>query len=228
MKYFNNSRLFIAAIWCLAGEAALAQLSAPDSNGAVITPSPAHLETPLGATDSGTKREETAPYPVRIIRAAAKQKTESSATTVNHNARALYEQRRPPSEGLAAVALGGRWGFVDRHGREVIAPQFEDVWGFREGLAAVKQGGRWGFVDSTGRVVIALQYDNALSFGEGRAAVQKNGRWGFVDVSGREVITPRYDKVWPFEKGRAVVVSNGHHRRIDRNGQDIDFALSRD
>ncbi|MDO4777493.1 MAG: WG repeat-containing protein [Cardiobacteriaceae bacterium] len=142
-------------------------------------------------------------------------------------ARMRYDQHRPASEGLAAVARNGQWGFVDRKGQEVIAPQFEAVWEFREGMAAVKKNGRWGFIDGSGRIVIAPQYDNALTFGEGRAPVQKNGRWGFIDASGREVITPRYDKVWPFERGQAVVVNNGQHRRIDRNGQDVQPSASR-
>lgn len=141
--------------------------------------------------------------------------------------RVRYDQHRPSSEGLAAVARNGRWGFVDRKGEEVIALQFEAVWEFREGMAAVKKNGRWGFIDGSGRMVIAPQYDNALTFGEGRAPVQKSGRWGFIDASGREVITPRYDKVWPFENGQAVVINNGQHHRIDRNGQDVQPSISR-
>lgn len=163
-----------------------------------------------------------------LSRRDAKTPTVSPSSKPQGNpAHMRYDQRRPASEGLAAVARNGQWGFVDRKGQEVIALQFEAVWEFREGMAAVKKNGRWGFIDGSGRMVIAPQYDNALTFGEGRAPVQKNGRWGFIDASGREVITPRYDKVWPFEKGQAVVVNNGQHRRIDRNGQDVQPSASR-
>jgi hypothetical protein len=32
------------------------------------------------------------------------------------------------SEGLAAVQLGRRWGFIDRRGRFMIPAQFDDAW----------------------------------------------------------------------------------------------------
>ena len=134
-------------------------------------------------------------------------------------ARQPYDVRRLPSEGMTAVATKGRWGFVDHQGKEIVAPQYDNVWSFREGLAAVQQNGLWGYIDSSGRPVIPPRYDNALSFGEGRAAIQKNGRWGFIDPHGREVITPRYDKVWPFHNGIAIVMKNGQYQYIDRNGQ---------
>lgn len=41
------------------------------------------------------------------------------------------------SEGLAAVFIGCRWGYIDRTGSFVIKPQFRFASEFSEGLAAV-------------------------------------------------------------------------------------------
>jgi len=63
------------------------------------------------------------------------------------------------SEGLAAVTLGDKWGYVDKDGRMVIATLFDDARDFAAGLAAVKLDKKWGFIDKSGKVIIAPQFD---------------------------------------------------------------------
>ncbi|RMH78883.1 MAG: hypothetical protein D6680_00865 [Cyanobacteria bacterium J007] len=50
---------------------------------------------------------------------------------------------RPFSEGLAAVQVGQKAGFIDREGNFVIPPLFTEVESFSDGLARVKLGGTW-------------------------------------------------------------------------------------
>jgi len=47
---------------------------------------------------------------------------------------AQFERLREFSSGLAAAYEKGQWGFLNRKGQWVIAPQYEQVWSF-EGLA---------------------------------------------------------------------------------------------
>jgi hypothetical protein len=54
-------------------------------------------------------------------------------------------------EGLAAVKLNSKWGFIDKTGREVIPRKYDEAHDFSEGLAAVKQNSKWGFIDNTGK-----------------------------------------------------------------------------
>jgi hypothetical protein len=61
-------------------------------------------------------------------------------------------------EGLARVKIEGRYGYIDKAGRLVINPQFDDAWLFAEGLALVKMGGKWGYIDKKGRFVINPQF----------------------------------------------------------------------
>ena len=49
-------------------------------------------------------------------------------------------------EGLAAVKLNGKWGFVDKSGNEAVPLKYDEVRLFSEGLAAVKLNGKWGFI----------------------------------------------------------------------------------
>uniref|UniRef100_B8HNA7 KWG Leptospira repeat protein n=1 Tax=Cyanothece sp. (strain PCC 7425 / ATCC 29141) TaxID=395961 RepID=B8HNA7_CYAP4 len=62
----------------------------------------------------------------------------------------------PPPPQSSATATGdlvptqtwGKHGFVDRSGKVIIQPQFEDARPFTEDLAAVKIDGQWGFISN--------------------------------------------------------------------------------
>jgi hypothetical protein len=49
--------------------------------------------------------------------------------------------------------LGGRWGFIEKTGKMVIYPQFDEAMSFANGLARVKMGGRTGYIDAAGKYV---------------------------------------------------------------------------
>lgn len=102
-----------------------------------------------------------------------------------------YDAVYPFSEGLAEVTkdreygFGGKRGFIDKQGNEVVAPIYDDVDSFSEGLARVEKDGKWGFIDKQGGVVIPLIYDFISDFSEGLAPVQKDGVWYLIDKTGR-------------------------------------------
>ncbi|EAI5197373.1 WG repeat-containing protein, partial [Campylobacter coli] len=64
------------------------------------------------------------------------------------------------SEGLAAVGLNGKWGFIDKNGEFAIKPKFDDIWDFREGLASVGLNGKIGLIDKSGKFVIEPKFDD--------------------------------------------------------------------
>lgn len=91
------------------------------------------------------------------------------------------------SEGYAAVKSNEAWGYVDEHGREVIAPMFERASPFHEGLAAVQQNGLWGYLDQQGTLVIACQFHTAGPFHEGKARVADVWDTWLIDTRGEPV-----------------------------------------
>lgn len=116
-----------------------------------------------------------------------------------------YDNAEDFSEGLAAVKLDGKWGFIDKMGNEVVPLEYEQVDSFSEGLAAVKQNGKWGYIDKAGKEVVPCKYDNARSFSEGLAVVGLNGKWGFIDKTGKEIVPCKYTEARPFSEGLAAV-----------------------
>ena len=73
--------------------------------------------------------------------------------------------------GLFPVVLGGKTGFVNRDGKLVINPQFDDARNFYDGLALVSSGGKAGYIDEDGKSIINPQFDVAGDFSNGLAAV---------------------------------------------------------
>lgn len=102
-----------------------------------------------------------------------------------------------------------KWGFIDKTGKMVIEPQFDDVLrdqyggcfpythrlfkNFSDGLCAVRVGNKWGYIDKTGKMVIAAKYDNAGTFSEGLGCVRLGSKCGYVDKTGRLALPLQFD-----------------------------------
>ncbi|WP_202898757.1 WG repeat-containing protein [Porphyromonas uenonis] len=90
-----------------------------------------------------------------------------------------YDQLSLFSEGYAAVCKNGKWGYIDKTGREVIPCQYDWANPFHEGLASVRfsYDSSYGFIDTTGREVIRHRREIAVpgDFSEGLVVVKNEG-----------------------------------------------------
>jgi WG repeat protein len=132
-------------------------------------------------------------------------------------------------EALFPIVTERKWGLIDRTGRVIVAPRFDelgrqdvnrlgvqlDAWQAWvlfaseptwDDLVGVHLGKTWGFVDRDDEMVIAASFDGVGWFGqEGLAAADLRGKWGFIDRAGRFVIEPQFDYVYNFACGLAHV-----------------------
>ncbi|MGN0207462.1 MAG: WG repeat-containing protein, partial [Muribaculaceae bacterium] len=146
---------------------------------------------------------------------------------------AIYDNANAFSEGLASVRLEGKWGYIDRNGKEVIPFKYDNAWPFSEGLALIEFKGKWGYIDRSGKEVIPIKYEYAEFFSEGLAAVKLKGvfylkgKWGYIDKTGKEVIPIKYECARSFSDELAAVKLKGifYHKGkwgyIDRNGKEV-------
>lgn len=118
------------------------------------------------------------------------------------------------SDGLAAVKVGGMYGYIDKTGKFLINPKYSSAEDFSEGLAAVRMRNsdgiyKSGFIDKSGKVIIKFEYDYANNFKEGLALVKigslNNYKIGFINAKGEMVIKAIYDDGKDFSDGLAVV-----------------------
>lgn len=66
----------------------------------------------------------------------------------------FLDRRLVDSSGLYEVRINLKSGFMDREGRLVIRPMFDEVGFFSQGLAAARLQRLWGYIDTAGRWVI--------------------------------------------------------------------------
>lgn len=72
-------------------------------------------------------------------------------------------------------------GYIDKQGKVVIEPVFNEGIRFCQGLAAVSVKGRWGIINIKGDFVIQPKLWNWCRFDQGLASVAtRNGKWGII------------------------------------------------
>ena len=106
---------------------------------------------------------------------------------------------------LFQIHRGRKWGYMNRNGRTVIAPQFDWEGDFFGGLARVKLDGKWGFTNEHGLVVIPFQFDEVGDFREGFAPVRVERKWGYIDSTGRFTVALRFQGAAGFHDGLARI-----------------------
>ena len=93
----------------------------------------------------------------------------------------FFEDARAFSEGVAAVKLNGRWGYIFPDGSTAVPIRYICERGmagpFRNGLARVALDGRWGHINRDGKFVTE-RFDMAYEFSKGMAAVILEKRTG--------------------------------------------------
>lgn len=109
------------------------------------------------------------------------------------------------SEGLAAVEVEKDTditltGFINRTGKFVISPKYEDVDNFSEGLAQFMFNGKWTYLNQKGEIAFSTDFDLAKDFERGLAWIQqgglggfenfRNAKYGYIDKTGKVIWQP--------------------------------------
>lgn len=125
--------------------------------------------------------------------------------------------------GTALVMLGGKYGFINNQGKEIVPCKYEAVKSnyFREGLIPVQYNGKWGYVNKEGKEVIPVIYDQIRDyFFKGICEAMREGKYGFVNTEGKEVIPLIYDFVSLSNVGEGSIMAylNGKRVYMDLQG----------
>jgi hypothetical protein len=118
-----------------------------------------------------------------------------------------FVKDNPKEEFSMDQTFQGKYGFIDSHGKMVIAPRFSLVGDFHDGLAMAttatwtlsrNSNFKYGFIDRSGSFVIAEQFDTVHDFDPlDHLAVAclgsgNDSRCGFIDTKGRFIINPQF------------------------------------
>ncbi|MDD6889733.1 MAG: WG repeat-containing protein [Bacteroidales bacterium] len=139
----------------------------------------------------------------------------------------LYDDVCDMSEGMIAVKLNGKWGYINETGKLIIPFVYDEAWAFSEGLATVALGIAWGCIDKAGHEVIPVKYDyvsdcsnNGLHF------ASLNDEEFIIDKTGRELIREvnhgeDLDLFPDFHEGMASVRYNGKYGFLNDKGDEV-------
>jgi hypothetical protein len=147
---------------------------------------------------------------------------------------ARFERAMPFSEGLAAVRIEGRFGYVDRRGEIVIEPRFDLAGDFYQGLAEVLVGDRTGIVNRAGEIVIPPMFRRAVPLTKD-VVIAVEGRWTSGYYQGFEKLPGLKDGVHELENAGLYHVGGYWVRRpdlkrislFDRDGRGLVWATER-
>ena len=130
---------------------------------------------------------------------------------------ARYAEVGACRDGLARVAIDGRWGFVDPAGAVVVPPRFDHADDFHDGRASVRAGDAWTWIDRAGALLGEPRFDRAFDFRGGVGLYQRGAFYGFVAASG-EVIADGFEDAGALIEGRAAICQRARWGFLDGTG----------
>jgi len=130
---------------------------------------------------------------------------------------------------LAAIRIGGKYGFVDKKGRISIQPMFDDVGHNSEGMIPIKQNEKWGFIDESGSITIEAEFEGVGHFSQRLAPAfigTPDGLLaGYIRRDGSWAISPQYKGAAPFDQKTKIAVvqslENDKFHIIDTKGDRV-------
>lgn len=124
--------------------------------------------------------------------------------------------------GLAYAKNDGKELYIDKNGKIVITPDYDQLGLFSEGLLSAKKNKKYGFLNTKGSVVIPFIYEGVGFFCQGLATASKNSKYGFINSKGKEIIPIVYDAVDNSHTDLIVTVSkNKKWAFFDHNGKQL-------
>lgn len=109
---------------------------------------------------------------------------------------------KPFYEGLAAVRLGAKWGYVASDGSVKIPAKFDGAGAFSEDLAPIRRGDVWGFINREGTVTIPPRFRTVRPFSSQIAAVSTGKEYYFINRNGESIFDQRY--LWAGDFGESL------------------------
>lgn len=121
-----------------------------------------------------------------------------------------------------ALFKTSKWGIMDKQGKIIVNPQFDEIFFDGEYGFIVKSGEKWGWIDNMGSFLINPQFNDVRNLGfnnNGLAPVKVGKKWGYIDRSGKLVINPQFEFASSFHGDVALIYEKGAgHGLINNEG----------
>lgn len=110
-----------------------------------------------------------------------------------------YEECGPSREGVMAVRINGKWGYVSEEGKEIVPAEYDSSWvltndntgdqreycyAASDSFIVLTKDGQWElrYVDGTTAIPAGI-FEEIRPVYDGRCWVKKDGKWGVIQVA---------------------------------------------
>lgn len=128
-----------------------------------------------------------------------------------------------------------KYGYINKNGGTVIAPQFTSAWDFKEGAAVVNTSqdpviNKYGLIDKKGKFIVKPEYNDILILGEGMLAlgipINKDysfigSKYAIAGADGKPLTDFVYYGVSEYKDGFASAYNNRETFFIDKTGERV-------
>ena len=138
-----------------------------------------------------------------------------------------FEEIGDYSEGLINVRYNGKWGYLDKTGKNVIPFRYDfaDIFSCRRALIGINENGEilFGNINHNGDLSIKIQFSFASNFASGKAKVRMGEKELVVGIDGEVLLNPEIGVITEFEKNVVVVNVEGGGYWEDEAGINLNF-----
>lgn len=124
----------------------------------------------------------------------------------------LRPQKQPvkiPSDLYLKINKNGKWGFMDRKGRVVVEPIYDEVFNYKDDICCVELNERYGYINRQGEEIAPTIYEVASSFSEGYASVCKGGAYGYINAENEVIVDFKFEAATSVIEGNSRVKKDG-------------------
>lgn len=124
--------------------------------------------------------------------------------------------------GLAAVEVDGKYGFINTKGELVIPLMYDYAFGFSDGLAEVKYQGLYGVIDVNNRAVIDFKHQHLELLKPNLVAVKDGDRYALMDIHSTRLTGYDYDLISDLDfQGLYLVEQSNKYGVINTKGEIV-------
>ncbi|MBR6432447.1 MAG: WG repeat-containing protein, partial [Muribaculaceae bacterium] len=121
----------------------------------------------------------------------------------------------------------GKWGYINKSGKEVIPCNYQDIQDFDDHLLAVAtKDNKKCLINKTQGQKGACKYDFIDKFKNGFYKVRRDSKWGFINAQGEEVVPCQYKEASDFEDNYSLVKDEeGKYGFLEKEGTTVKVAI---
>jgi hypothetical protein len=132
-----------------------------------------------------------------------------------------YDSVQLFSQGMAAVLLKGKWGYITESEELTVQPLYEAATTFQTKATAVKKNGKWGLIAKNGKELTTFVYDEINYINHDLFEMKQQGKKGVLNVKGEVIANPLFDQIIATPSGYILVERNKKWGLLDAQGRQL-------